>query len=447
MDLRHAMPEWLTRLDRDAAPWVVVAGKAQRGEAFTDLVAHRMQVPMGADETSRCIRAHEMMHAKVSPTVVTVPSDLGHLSPSTLIVAEEFRVNMLVGSAGFPVMKYLADGSEKRLGERLAVNRDWNETVHMLAATSGTKALSGLLAGVKLVQPLWIPTLSELNRQLQKLWRKHTRDGTAAVASTEPCDDVTEGWGFTILVAQLIHRALITETSDDPVPPDPSRLGGAGASEVGKFAVMLELHLDRPNRVNGFLGRRKRASNIGRHPRHLERLLTDPERRIFDRRARCQGGVVLIDQSGSMQLTEDDLWRVINAAPGCVIIGYSHAPHSVETPNIWVLADRGAVTDKVPPGNGGNGVDGPALEFALKKRKNRESMIWICDGHVTDGSDQYESDLTEECGRLVALHDIHQVADLETAIHALTLAARGKRLMAAAVGPIAATKAWRTSHS
>ena len=114
---------------------------------------------------------------------MTVPSDLGHLSPSTLIVAEEFRVNMLVGAAGFPVMKYLADGSEKRTGERLAVNKDWNETVHMLAATSGTKALSGLLAGVKLVQPLWIPTLSELNRQLQKLWRKHTRDGTAAVAS------------------------------------------------------------------------------------------------------------------------------------------------------------------------------------------------------------------------------------------------------------------------
>ena len=92
-------------------------------------------------------------------------------------------------------------------------------------------------------------------------------------------------------------------------------------------------------------------------------------------------------------------------------------------------------------------MDGPALEFALKKRKNRESMIWICDGHVTDGADQYESDLTEECGRLVALHDIHQVADLETAIHALTLAARGKKLMAAAVGPIAATKAWRTTHS
>ena len=42
LEKRIAMPEWLSREDRIAAPWIVVEGAAQRGEAFTDLVAHRM---------------------------------------------------------------------------------------------------------------------------------------------------------------------------------------------------------------------------------------------------------------------------------------------------------------------------------------------------------------------------------------------------------------------
>ena len=58
IEKRVAMPEWLSREDRIAAPWTVVEGAAQRGEAFTDLVSHHMQIPVGADETSRCIRAH-----------------------------------------------------------------------------------------------------------------------------------------------------------------------------------------------------------------------------------------------------------------------------------------------------------------------------------------------------------------------------------------------------
>ena len=443
MQKRIAMPEWLSREDRSARPWAVFEGAPQRGEAFTDLVAHRMQVPAGDDETSRCIRAHELMHAKVSPTRVWVPSDVAYLSIETLTSAEEFRVNMLVGSVGFPVTQHLADGSEKRTGERLAQNGDWNTLVHMVAGTAGTKAYNGLISGVRQVRPQWVATLREINRQLKKIWREATVDGTQDVASSEPWDEGTVGWAFTVEVARLLHRALISETSEGEVPPDADDLKGGNQGVAGVFAPVIELELHRPNRVDGRLGRRKRPTNMGRHPRHLDRLLTDPQRRIFDHRQRGRGGVVLIDQSGSMRLTDGDLWRIIEAAPGCVIIGYSHEPRSQGKPNLWVLADRGQVVDTVPPSNGGNGVDGPALQFALRRRRSGEPLLWVCDGHVTDETDDVHSDLTEECARIVAVNNIHQVPDVDSAVKALTRAARGAVLKAAAVGPIAHSRAWR----
>ena len=444
LEKRIAMPEWLSREDRIAAPWIVVEGAAQRGEAFTDLVAHRMQVPVGADETSRCIRAHEMMHAKVSPTQVWVPDDVAYISIETMTVAEEFRVNMLVGSAGFPVMQFLADGSEKRTGERLAQNDDWNSLVHMTAATVGTKAFAGLISGVKSVRPEWVATLRELGRQMRKMWREATAHGTDDVASTEPWEKGTVGWAFTVEIARFIHRVLINESSEGEVPPDADALKGGTQGVPGKFAPVIEMSVNRPNRVDGRLGRRKRPTNVGRHPRHLDRLLTDPQRRVFDHRMRGKGGVVLIDQSGSMRLTDGDLWRIIEAAPGCVIIGYSHEPRSQGKPNLWVLADRGQVVEEVPPGNGGNGVDGPALLYALRRRKTGEPMLWICDGHVTDETDDVHSDLTEECARIVALNHVHQVPDVEAAIKSLTKAAKGDVLKASAVGPIAQSRAWRS---
>lgn len=441
---RIAMPEWLSRDDRTAAPWTVVEGAAQRGEAFTDLLTHRMQVPVGADETSRCIRAHELMHAKVSPTYIWVPDDVAYISLETMTVAEEFRINMLVEAAGFPVMKFLADGSEKRTGERLAQNNDWNSLVHMTAATVGTKAFAGLISGVKSARPEWVATLREVGRQMRKMWREAASHGIEHIASTEPWDLATTGWAFTVEIARFIHRALINDTVEGEVPPDADSLKSGTQGIPGKFAPVIELALNRPHRVDGRLGRRKRPTNVGRHPRHLDRLLTDPQRRVFDHRKRGLGGVVLIDQSGSMRLTDGDLWRIIEAAPGCVIIGYSHEPRSQGKPNLWVLADRGQVVDTVPVGNGGNGVDGPALLYALRRRKNGEPMLWVCDGHVTDETDDVHSELTEECARIVALNHIHQVPDVESAVKSLTKAAKGEVLKASAVGPIAQSQAWRS---
>ena len=67
MEVMKAMPEFITRNDIEPRAWSVDEGAPVRGDAWTDMRVAKMRVPFGADETSRVVRAHELMHAKVSP--------------------------------------------------------------------------------------------------------------------------------------------------------------------------------------------------------------------------------------------------------------------------------------------------------------------------------------------------------------------------------------------
>lgn len=440
---RRAMPEWLERQDRPTVPWIVVPGSLRRGEAYTDLVSHRMQVPTGCDETSRCVRAHELMHAKVSPSTLWVPDEYNHLQPETIVAAEEFRINMLIKAAGFPVDHSLADGSEKSTAVRLGSNGDWNATVLMMAAVAGTKSARQFLSGIRATRPEWLAGLREIVNQLQRLWRNSTRHGVCAVASTVPWLNATEGWLFTVRAALIVQRSLLLDNDSHLLKSDDLQRLVQG--RLSRFAPLIEEKLHRPRHIDGYISHRSAARPMGRHPRYMGRLLTDPERRVFAGRKKSPGGTVLIDQSGSMHLTESDLCRIINAAPGGTVIGYSHQASSHGIPNIWVLARHGAAVATVPHGHGGNGVDGPALQFALALTRPGDPLIWVCDGYVTDDQDNFSSELVNICAQLVVRHRIHQVNDVDHAVLALNHAARGGRLPTQAVGPIRSCPTW-TAH-
>lgn len=436
-----AMPEWLNRVDRSPHPWTVSPGPLLRGEAYTDLLGCRMRIPTGSDETSRCVRAHEMMHAKVSPLSLWRPGDLEHLDDDVLVASEEFRINQLVRSAGFAVATHLADGSETRSGERLGSNADWNAAVLMIAATSGTRAARHMVTGLRRTRPDWVPRLRSLERQLTQRWRRSTSSGTEAVASTRPWGEATVGWRFTLEIAQILHSALVDSSkSGDSLPPSTTDVRSTGR---GSFAKPVILDLSLVHHIPGRLRPSRIAATSGRHPRHIERLLVDPDRRIFDRRVRVPGGVIVVDQSGSMRLTDEQVWDMIRAAPGCTVIGYSHEARSTGVPNIWILARDGRVAERVPRGNGGNGVDGPALDFAASLRRAQDPLIWVCDGYVTDAFDDHCDALTRKCSDLVTRHRIHQVADIPAAIAALSRASRGQRLPLQAIGPIAVARSDR----
>jgi hypothetical protein len=446
-----AMPEWLTRKDITGGAWTIEEGQPVRGDAWTALLERRMRIPTGSDPASRVVRGHEMVHAKVSPTMLYTDGRYGATTES-IIVAEEYRVNHLLEKAGFDIDE-LSDGSEHRSGEVAGRNQDWNGSIRFLTAISGTKAATAYIRGVGKHNPAMAESLKAFQKELKKAFRKAIRGKrTADVASTGPISaywneehySYPRGFKTAISLAEFIDKFIIPDdTNQDEVEiPTPEQIKPTSGKH-GRFAALNVLTLPMPRRVDGKIGRKRIATNIGYNPRRIDRMLTDPEKRVFDRRTKGKGGVVLIDQSGSMSFTEDDLNQIVAAAPGCVVIGYSHRQGSND-PNTWVIADRGKLAERIPHGGRGNGVDGPAIRFAAKHVRAGEPFIWVCDGAVTDGDDDCVYDnLTEEAAALVVKHRIHMVENVTEAVTALSKAARGERLAMRAVGYIARSDAWR----
>lgn len=478
-----AMPEWLSRSDLENGSWSVQEGQAIRGDAWTDRKSRIMRVPFGDDAMARLIRAHEMMHAKVSPPTLAFISQL-NATMDTIRVAEEFRVNTLVGVAGFNTDD-LRDGSEANTGKRLAEIVDWNNFVLFIAATAGTKSCKDVIRGARSVNAEFGDAGKRIEKAIIEIWKREIKrfgrltdktaikKAAAKIGSTQPMwlngvggdpvfrgetpeDEVkthvngaypvvltTAGFEFTIKVANLLETLIKRDDSieDEAGTPGqvPSKEELDAALTTGRTWAPLILNKNLPltRNVAGRLGRKRIATNIGVNPRRIDRILTDPDQRIFDRTVKGTGGIVVIDQSGSMRISDKELMSLVESAPGCVIIGYSHRSDSTGIPNAWVLANRGKVCSTIPSGNGGNGVDGPVLQFAQKLRKKGEPFIWVCDGYVTVSDDSFAPNpLLKWCANFVRKHEIHMTEDIDQGIEALRKAANGQRLQTKLVGPL-----------
>jgi hypothetical protein len=179
---------------------------------------------------------------------------------------------------------------------------------------------------------------------------------------------------------------------------------------------------------SGLMGRRLKASKEGKYVRDLGRIISDPEQRIFGRKTRALGGVVVVDCSGSMSLTEDEMKAIMRASSGCTVIAYSDGQEEGEA-NIWLVARKGRQVRQLPIFPGGNGVDGPALEYGLTHRRASAPMVWISDTQVTGAQDSSHEELRKYCMRLCRKHNIHIAPNCETATDLLKRLQRGDRVI------------------
>ena len=123
------LPEMLGRKDVKQGEWVIDTCAPVRGKPATDIVSKRMIVPVADEAVDRVIRAHEMMHAKVSPADDFAKwIERGIATEDALRVVEEVRVNFLLKKAGFDV-DLLGDGSELSAGVLTAERGDWTNAV------------------------------------------------------------------------------------------------------------------------------------------------------------------------------------------------------------------------------------------------------------------------------------------------------------------------------
>jgi len=153
----------------------------------------------------------------------------------------------------------------------------------------------------------------------------------------------------------------------------------------------------------GKLGRKVIYTDTGRAIKNIGRLFSDPEERIFTRKTRALGAVVVIDCSGSMSLDESDIDEMIKVSAGATVLCYSSdsAP-SHDNPNAYVVARKGRRIRKLPYFHGGNGCDAPALMYGIKvlRESSRQPVIWISDEMVTGKGDSGGMSLREETNRI-----------------------------------------------
>ena len=472
-----AEPELLGRNDTDHGRWVVDGCSPRRGEPYTNLIGREMKVPTQDTDLARVIRAHELMHAKVSPAE-SWPSwvERNVASEKSMTVVEELRVNLLCQKAGFDVKGNLTDGGETADGERCAGTKDWTGAVHMAIATAGTASNKAFLNGVRRHNREWGNILSDISKRAVKEMEKAYRTGTLASTLPHPQTKLAPyGFCHTERIAEWIDRlaavvpeepqensgasgASSTGASEEPAPVKRGRgrprkeHGGAHSnagtptgegSATGKpypnitptssshgIPTWGNLVIERcamPKHTKGNIGKTRTASNIGRSPRRIHRLLTDPEKRVFDKVKRGVGGVVIIDGSGSMSFTHEQIRRIVESAPGATVAIYTDRDHCKGATNMWIVADKGKMVSSLPDVFGhGNGVDFPAIEWAVKNRQSsRSPIVWVTDGGVCPPQGGYTDLLAMQCINFCKKNKIIVVPYVEEAVKELKRMASG----------------------
>jgi hypothetical protein len=387
-----------------------------------------------------------MMHAKVSPGKDWDKwRNRKIASERALTACEELRVNLLCQKAGFDMMSHLSDGGETADGERIAVSGNWSDAVYSLIAYAGTASQKKYLTGIRRHNRVWGKALSSIaKRAIAQMNKQHYLGDTRVI---DRIGLAPRGFIYTEQLAEWIDR-IAGMTPPDALKEDKKKSSIQTESEdestmevsnleEEKFLEQLkslppkldgrtpywgELRIEKlpmPKQTRGNIGKKRIASNIGKSPRRIHRYMTDPEKRIFDKISHGMGGVVVIDVSGSMSLTHEQVRLIVEASPGATVIAYSDYDDNRE--NAWILADKGRMVEELPSGMGfGNGVDFPAIEWAVAhKQRHNSPVIWVTDGGVCGPNQGYNDTLAMQCIEFCKKNKIIILPDPNNAVDAL----------------------------
>ena len=156
----------------------------------------------------------------------------------------------------------------------------------------------------------------------------------------------------------------------------------------GELKEIQTPRLDKRIQFKKMLTVKTQAASEGSIPRHMHRYATD--QRIFTRKGKRRGGAaILIDVSGSMSFSLDELEEIIRQCPAAIIALYSGQPgrHGNKSAGyIRIVAQDRKYSPLLNMGMpGGNVIDGPAMDWlAARKEKTK---LWISDGKVTGGTE------------------------------------------------------------
>jgi hypothetical protein len=180
--------------------------------------------------------------------------------------------------------------------------------------------------------------------------------------------------------------------------------GGDEEAEWGDFEVRT-VPLASPRRVRP--SRAFRGGYVGA-PVYWSRFPPAGDGAVFRTRRPTSGGTVLIDISGSMQLSQEDIEALVAQAPGLTVAVYA-SYRKTSRGAVTVVARGGRVanmSDVLEIYGGGNVVDGPALEWLGRQPGPR---VWVSDGLVTGRYEIQSPKLVLDALRICRKYNIRRI--------------------------------------
>ena len=206
--------------------------------------------------------------------------------------------------------------------------------------------------------------------------------------------------------ADELEKRMRTSLQEDMLYRSGSGIGQWGKMEIHEPPMSVNLR----SRINH--GRAYRPMDYGYNPKYINSYCID--KKIFKQRQRTYGGTVLIDASGSMSFSGQDILEIMEEVPAVKIAMYNHTSWSDgATGTLRIIAKDGKrVTEEYlsEHSGGGNLVDGPALEWLAKMPPAR---IWVSDMYVFGRHNSNEINLLQECVQICKRNNILRLANIE----------------------------------
>ena len=228
-------------------------------------------------------------------------------------------------------------------------------------------------------------------------------------ASTEQ-DGAGEDSGMETLdeLMQRNKEQIFNATNDGNMnyKPQPNNMGKWGKMEI--FKPYLDVNMQ--SKIKG--GREYRPMDYGVNPKYMNRWCVD--KKVFKQKQRVYGGTILIDASGSMHFSGQDILDIMQLLPAVTIAMYNdNRSGAWDTGSLRIIGQNGKrvnqeYLDKYT--GGGNLVDGPALKWLSKQPPKR---IWVSDMYVFGLHNHNSENLLKDCIEICKRSGITRLANID----------------------------------
>lgn len=424
---QQARPEYLKpRLDSNPEKWRARVGAPLIAAVFADAGAGEIIAPNDPTPLGKLLRTYSLVRARYDLTEPETAAKAWGRNEHALAIARTWYAQHLTNSALGVGRSAWNDGT----GSALAAQAELLKPAHQFAATLPhlmTNQARAMLRTIGEHSPEAVKVLQKLRDDATEYLTNYMSRPDTENNNTRPNDTPCRRDENRLMsLTDLIERA--SEDYYDALTPTLKN----GQNENGEPAngdlepeydtsgrawypaILARTNLNRPH--IGKIGARKSPSDSGRTLKYPSRALTDPARRVFQKKQRAKSAVVVLDMSGSMDYTTEQLDQIIEAARGAVVVGYS-ADNDTD-PNTYLLAKDGYRVSEIPEVCGANGNDKTALVYAINKYRKTSAtpVIWVSDGHIGGAHGYNTAYLARDMVATLNHYKVHQCFDADEAI-------------------------------